>query len=1017
MKSGESVVGAPEKELSSTPGLDFLKGGGEMGALIRTLDWSETSLGPIDGWSVALRMMVSFLLANRFPLLLWWGPEYASIYNDAYRPILGMKHPRALGQPVRECWEEIWHILQPLIDTPFNGGPATWMEDIQLEIKRHGFTEETHFTIAYSPVPDETAPRGIGGVLATVHEITEKVIGERRVAALRDLGTQPAESKTAEEACAFAADTLANHAKDVPFALLYLIDPDGKRTRLAGAAGISKGEPAGPLIVELDAASEPVASWPLQEAIRCEEIVIQDLQGRFDGVACGPWSDPPRWAVVVPIRSNKAHRLAGLLIAGVSPRLRLDHLYRSFFELVAAQIATMIANARAYEEERKRAEALAEIDRAKTAFFSNVSHEFRTPLTLMLGPLEDELAGNALGPATRERLDLVHRSGLRLQKLVNSLLDFARIEAGRIQAVYEPVDLAGLTADLASSFRSAMEKAGLRFIVDCPQMPEPVYVDREMWEKIVLNLLSNAFKFTLEGSVVITLRPHHHGVELSVEDTGIGIPERELPHIFERFHRVRDARGRSVEGTGIGLALVSELARLHGGLVQVDSQPGKGSVFKVRIPFGANHLPKEQVSTGPAHSSTAIRSEAYLQEALRWLPDHASVNEIPAIYPGAASAEVRKHVLLADDNADMRRYIQRLLSAHYQVTAVSNGEEALRAAQERLPDLVLADVMMPGLDGFGLLRELRADSRTQSVPIVLLSARAGEESRTEGLEAGADDYLIKPFSARELTARVGAALTLAQVRREAQVGLLKREAQLRRANQELEQFAYAASHDLKEPLRIVMAYSQLLGRRAAGKLDAQENEFLAYVLKGSERMGVLIEDLLRYARSTSEPEQPLEAVELNAVLKKALANLQAAIEESRAQITCDPLPSLFIEPIRIQQVFQNLIGNAIKYRRQNEPVFIRISAKKNSDEWIFSLADNGIGIEPQYREQVFGLFKRLHTDKSSGSGLGLPICKHAVEGYGGRIWVESNPEHGSTFFFSLPTTLERQVEADTEPRP
>jgi GAF domain-containing protein len=430
-----------------------------MGAVMRATDWSKTPIGAVETWSPALRMMVGFLLANRFPLLLWWGPQYISIYNDAYRPILGYKHPKSMGQPVSECWSEIWHILKPLIDTPFNGGPATWMDDIPLEINRHGFAEETHFTIAYSPVPDETAPRGIGGVLATVHEITDKVVGERRVVALRDLGSRSADAKTAEAACAGAAATLGNHAKDISFALLYLIDPDGKRARLAGTAGIGVGAAASPCVIEL-AGRCSSAVWPLLEAVRSEEMVIVDnLGGRFEYVPRGLWSDPPDSAVVVPVRSNKAHELAGLLVAGVSARLRLDDLYRSFFDLVAAQIATSIANATAYEEERKRAEALAEIDRAKTAFFSNVSHEFRTPLTLMLGPLEDALAGSpdAL-PKRREDLALVHRNGLRLLKLVNSLLDFSRIEAGRVQASYEPVNLSSYTAELASVFRALSKK-------------------------------------------------------------------------------------------------------------------------------------------------------------------------------------------------------------------------------------------------------------------------------------------------------------------------------------------------------------------------------------------------------------------------------------------------------------------------------------------------------------------------------------------------------------------------------
>lgn len=750
-----------------------LVGGGEMGGLILSFDWSKTPLGPVEQWSPTLRMMVSFLLANRFPLLLWWGPHYISIYNDAYRPILGTKHPWALGRPVNEVWSEIWSVLRPLIDTPFEGGPATWIEDIELHINRHGFLEESHFTIAYSPVPDDAAARGIGGVLATVHEITEKVIGERRIVILRDLGSRASHAKSAEDACAVAAAVLSNHVKDVPFALLYLIDPKGNKVRLAGAAGIASGEAVSPLQMPMDG---PAAPWPVADVLQRQNIVVVDnLAGRFDCVPPGPSGDPPHSAVLVPLHSNKLGELVGFVVAGVSPRLRLDHLYRSFFELMAAQIATSIASAGAYEEERRRAEALAEIDRAKTAFFSNVSHELRTPLTLMLGPLEQALASptEAL-PQRRDDLVVAHRSGLRLMRLVNTLLDFSRSEAGRVQASYEPVDLATFTAGLVDEFRPVTEKAGLRLMVDCPPLAEPVWVDRDMWEKIVLNLVSNAFKFTLEGVITVRLRAVDGRAVLAVEDSGNGIPDGELPRIFDRFHRVTGARGRTHEGTGIGLALVQELSNLHGGSVEAASTLGTGSTFTVSIPLGTAHLPTDRLRAERSLQSTAVGAQPYIEEALRWLPGgpdrSAPVEQVDRdIFPEqrlfTATDGERATVLVVDDNADMREYITRLLAPHYQVRTAADGEEALASIRQQRPDLLLSDVMMPRLDGLGLVRQIRAEATLADIPIVLLSARAGEEASVEGLEAGADDYLLKPFSSRELLARVTANQKMAKLRR------------------------------------------------------------------------------------------------------------------------------------------------------------------------------------------------------------------------------------------------------------
>ncbi|HWP71538.1 MAG TPA: response regulator, partial [Gemmatimonadaceae bacterium] len=775
--------------------MDFLAAGGEMAERIRQFDWSRTPLGGIESWSPALRTMVQFILANGFPQLLWWGPEYIQFYNDPYRPIPGAKHPHiALGRPARECWSEIFHIIGPLIDTPFHGGPATWDEDILLEINRHGYLEESHFTIAYSPVPDETVPGGIGGVLATVHEITGKVVGERRIEVLRDLGARASDARTAEDASVIVADTLARHGKDVPFAMLYLVEPESGQARLAGVAGVEAGDPICPRVIDL--AMPNATAWPLDTSGALDLQVVEGLQERFASVPPGPWSDAPRAAVVVPIPATKQQELAGFLIVGVSARLGFDQAYRGFLELMRTQVASTLANARAYDEERRRAEELAALDLAKTRFFSNVSHEFRTPLTLMLGPVEDVLGDpHCVTPEARKQLQVAHRNSLRLLRLVNTMLEFTRIEAGRAFAHYAPVDLPELTAELASSFRSACERAGLHLVINCPPLPmgKQAFVDVDMWEKVVLNLLSNAFKFTLEGEIEVRLEASSsREIRLVVRDTGLGIPAEELPRMFDRFHRIHNAAARTHEGTGIGLALVHELAKLHGGTVAVDSVLGEGSTFTVSIPLGKDHLDHAHVQAEPS-APHRLNASVFVEEAMRWLPDIDSLLDEDTVRSPVAPDEalpgmsevMRPRIVWADDNTDMRLYVARLLSERYDVEAVADGRSALEAARREAPDLVLTDVMMPHMDGFELIRELRATEGLKEVPVIMVSARAGEESRIVGLEAGADDYLIKPFSARELVARVDAHLRVVLLRRAVEAERRESEAQINRANDEL----------------------------------------------------------------------------------------------------------------------------------------------------------------------------------------------------------------------------------------
>jgi signal transduction histidine kinase len=459
------------------------------------------------------------LVTSRFSMWMAWGPELTFFCNDKYRrDTLGDKYPWALGRPAREVWAEIWLEIGPRIETVMQTGEATWDEHLLLFLERSGYREETYHTFSYSPLSDDDG--AIAGMLCVVTEDTERMIGERRMSTLRELGAVSSGIRDEGEFLAATSETLSVNDASLPFTLVYLFGEDGTAT-LAGASGIAAGHPAAPPHI---AAQEPAPVWP-SSAARAGRSALVDLAGSgLRDIPAGPWERPPGQALVVSIREAGRTMPYGMLVVGLNPYRPVDAGYRSFVELIARHLSGGLAVARSYEVERRRAEQLEELDRAKTAFFSNVSHEFRTPLTLMLGPMQDALAGRE--SLDRGALELVHRNALRLLKLVNGLLDFSRAEAGRMQAEFRPTDVAALTEQLAGTFRDATRRAGLELVVECapPPPPRPVYLDRDLWERIVMNLLSNAFKATLQGGITVTLEAAGDRVALTVADTGSGIP-------------------------------------------------------------------------------------------------------------------------------------------------------------------------------------------------------------------------------------------------------------------------------------------------------------------------------------------------------------------------------------------------------------------------------------------------------------------------------------------------------------
>lgn len=720
-----------------------------------------------------------------------------------------------------------------------------------------------------------------------------------------------------------------------------------------------------------------------------------DIQGPDGTFVTRYWS--PKNVPILDARGaiqyilHRVEDVTALIHASESNEALIDPTRALEREVVARSRELGVAN----DALREATEKLKELDRAKTDFFSSVSHEFRTPLTLMLGPLEDALADAAepLELEQSKRIKLAYDNSLRLLKLVNALLDFSRLQAGRVQARFAPLDVAQFTAELAGMFESAITKSSLRLDIDCPPLSEPAWVDRDMWEKIVLNLVSNAFKFTHEGRIAVRARENPHSIVLEVADTGIGIPGSELPRIFDRFHRVEGVTGRAYEGTGIGLALVKELVDMHGGRVSVESSLGVGTTFSVEIPKGFTHLPAESIVQEAREAHASREAAAHIADAKRWL----RVTDVTARLrqlSDPTGTTARPRVLIIDDNADLREYIGSLLAPTYEVSSANDGLQGLATARSELPDVIVSDVMMPGLSGIDLVRKLRADPRSASIPVILLSARAGQESAIEGLDAGSDDYLVKPFAAAEL---------LARVRTHTQLALKRREwiNQLESANRELDAFTYSVAHDLRAPLRAINGMTEILFEDKLGQLDDEGQRYLRIIRDSGVRMRQLIEDLLKLSRITRS-ELARQSVDVSKIVRE-IAQVLSSTEPAR-QVNFAVQDGVRAEgdPRLLRVALENLLGNAWKFTSKRTAARIEFGVDEEQEGVIFFVRDNGAGFDMAYADKLFGVFQRLHpVTEFEGSGVGLATVRRIVSRHGGRIWADGALNKGATFFFTL----------------
>ena len=709
-------------------------GAAAMRSVYQHVDWSATALGPQEIWPALLRLVADLCLDSDSPVLIGWGPDLLMLYNEAYIPLLGAeKHPWALGRPASEVKPRLWPAEEERVHDIMQTGRPYHLDDQLLIIERRGYPEEAYFSFSISALRD---PDGtIVGVFTAISEPTWHVQYERRLQALRRLG---AVSITADDSlastCRAALEVIAKTRASVPFAAVFLRDLASQGPRRAAGYGFDEAAAASCELVELAPTSGPV----LQVLEHGGTELVSGLRERCPNVfAPGPLGPlTPDQAFVLPVIMLGARKPLGVLVLGVNSYLRPDDSYTAFAVMASRQLGVMVTDAVSYQGELKRQQALQELERARTEFFQNISHELRAPLTMLLMPLQDILVepGVVLPAAARDTVETSVRAGDRLQRVVDALLDISRAESGAPTPYREEIDLVSVTLDVVEGFRPTAE-GRLNLRVDMRTDPLRAYVDRSMWTTIVSNLVNNALKFTPDGEVAVILSGDDSHVLLTVADTGIGIPHDKQTAIFERFNR--GTAGDQHPGSGIGLALVADLASAHGGTVEVDSEPGAGSRFVVRL---------------PRYNGSQVDLAA----------DSAAASD------GEQDTGDRPRLLIIEDEPDLCTYLARLFSKDgYAVEAIGDAENAyawLDNNADNPPDMVITDVMLPGQGGLDLLAMIRQDDRLARLPVVVLTALADAESAVAAFAAGADDFVSKPFNSAELLARVRAHYQMNQLR-------------------------------------------------------------------------------------------------------------------------------------------------------------------------------------------------------------------------------------------------------------
>ena len=673
---------------------------------------------------------------------------------------------------------------------------------------------------------------------------------------------------------------------------------------------------------------------------------------------------------------------------------------------------------------------LTQAEALKGEFFSNVSHELRTPLTLLIAPLESLLSEDygAISTTQMPMLNVIHSNALRLLQMVTGLLDFSKLGAKKFIPVPEPTNIIALTQSITADFMPLIRECGVTYEFFSNQDEIWANIDRYLWERIVFNLLSNAIKFTPKGGhITVSISIKNEQLLIKVKDTGIGISEKNMPLLFQKFRQIESASTRRFEGTGLGLSLVKEFAQLLNGDVSVTSALGEGSTFTVAF---------DMIGANPTDAAPIING--YLTKIQTYVQDHT----LEPQHPDASGRHGTSKVLIVEDNIELAQYIVSQLRTICQTRLAQDGDEALAAIDIWKPDLVLSDVMMPKRDGLSLCREVKGNPSTSKIPVVLLTALTHRDALLQGWQAGADEYLFKPFHPRELIARVETMLDLSAERQRSEDALrlanidlelkvAERTSSLSKANEILKQsetaeraarleaehltrikdeFLITLSHELRTPLVPIIGWIGLINS------DVLDSAGTAEALKTIERSAryelQLVEDLLDTSRIISG-KLIIEFHPINLLdpLRAAIETVRLTAEAKNIALNVSiPPGTLFMirgEARRLQQVIWNLLGNAIKFTPKDGRIDVRLTGDERQAE--IEITDNGIGIRSEFLPHVFERFRQADsstTRQFGGLGLGLALARQLVEAHGGRISVDSGGEGlGTTFRVQLPLSL------------